>query len=68
MDLKTYLKQVGDSEAARLFGVKPRTILSWRLGERHPRPLHAARIVEITQGKVSYEGIYAALPVRKLAS
>ena len=65
MDLKTYLKHVGDNEAARLFGVKPRTILSWRLGERRPRPTHAARIVKVTQGEVSYEGIYAALPARK---
>jgi DNA-binding transcriptional regulator YdaS (Cro superfamily) len=68
MDLKTYLKQMGDSEAARLFGVKPRTILSWRRGERRPRPSQAARIVEVTQGEVSYEGIYAALPARKQLS
>lgn len=57
MKLKEYIEQVGDEQAAKLFKVKTRTALSWRLGERRPRKEHAARIVKVSP--VTYEGIYA---------
>ena len=60
MNLKSFIEQIGDEQAAILFGVKPRTTASWRRGERLPRPAQAARIVRQTGGKVSFEEIYAA--------
>jgi hypothetical protein len=57
MDLIEYLEKMNDdTKAAKLFGVKPRTVLSWRLGDRTPRPAQAAVIVK--KSPVTYEGIY----------
>jgi hypothetical protein len=57
MRLPDYIKQLGDDKAAALWGVKRRTIESWRLGKRKPRPWQAAVIVQTSP--VTYEGIYA---------
>ena len=57
MRLREYIKQLGDAKAAALWGVKRRTVESWRLGHRTPRPEQAERIVQTSP--VTYEGIYA---------
>jgi DNA-binding transcriptional regulator YdaS (Cro superfamily) len=59
MLLSDFIKQLGDEAAAELFGVKPRTAQSWRLGERFPRPKQAREVVERTKGEVSLEEVYA---------
>jgi hypothetical protein len=56
MDLKTYIEEVGDEQAARLFRVKKRTAQSWRLGARTPRPAQAKVIVK--KSPVTFAGIY----------
>ena len=56
MNLKTFIEKVGDAKAAKLFGVKPRTVMSWRLGDRTPRPKHAKTIV--ANSPVTMNGIY----------
>jgi hypothetical protein len=56
MGLVEYIEQIGDAKAAKLWNVEERTVQSWRLRERTPRPNHAARIVETSP--VTYEGIY----------
>lgn len=58
MELKTYIEQVGDAKAAKLFGVKTRTVMSWRLGDRTPRPKQAKVIV--AKSPVTMNGIYGA--------
>ena len=58
MTLAEYIKQFGDLDAAKLFGVKERTAASWRRGERRPRPEVAASIVAATGGEVTLDGIY----------
>jgi DNA-binding transcriptional regulator YdaS (Cro superfamily) len=60
MTLTEYLKTIGDERAAAKFGVTPRRISSWRLGERQPRPAMARRIVEMTDGLLTLSDIYAA--------
>lgn len=60
MNLRDYIKSVGDSRAAELFGVEERTAASWRRGERSPRPKTAATIVSVTQGEVSFAEVYQA--------
>ena len=59
MNLRDFLKEIGDDTAAKLIGVKPRTISAWRRGERFPRPEQAARILRASNGRVDYEGIYS---------
>lgn len=61
MRLADYIKQLGDDKAAALWGVKRRTVESWRLGARTPRPEQAEIIVRTSP--VTYEGIYA--PVKR---
>lgn len=56
MKLIDYIKETGDAKCAKLFGVKVRTVRSWRLGERFPRPAQAQVIVK--KSPVTHEGIY----------
>lgn len=67
MNLRDFLKELGDSEAADLLDVPQRTVASWRRGERIPRPHQAARIVRLTHGRVDYAGIYAPTPTDEAA-
>jgi len=59
MNLSDYIAQIGDSAAARLFGIPERTAKSYRNGERLPRPGKALQIIDATGGKVDWAGIYA---------
>lgn len=71
MNLSEYITRVGDPKAAELFGVSERTAMSWRLGERRPRPQKAMEIVERTEGEVSYAGCFGyekSAPKRREAS
>lgn len=58
MRLSEYIKKHGDERCADLFGVKARTVASWRRGERFPRPSQANRIIRLTDGAVSFDDIY----------
>lgn len=60
MELKKYIQKQGDDKCAQLFNVKPRTVASWRRGERYPRPDQANLIVEATKGEVTLAGIYSS--------
>lgn len=62
MKLDQFIEEIGDEAAAKLFDVKPRTVASWRRGERKPRPDKAIEIVKTLRGKIPLEGIY---PKRK---
>ena len=53
---QAYLRTLGDEEAASVLGVKPRTVKSWRLGDRIPRPAQARAIV--ARAPVSMSDIY----------
>lgn len=59
MKLTAYIAFIGDEAAAELFGISNRTAMSYRLGERKPRPEVAERIVLKTSGKVGWRDIYA---------
>lgn len=61
MRLPDYIKLIGDAKAASLWGVKERTVASWRRGERVPRREQAAKIV--TSSPVSYADIYGPTTV-----
>ena len=60
MRLSDYITQHGDSECSKRFGVKERTVASWRRGERTPRPAQARKIISGSGGDVSMSDIYAA--------
>jgi hypothetical protein len=57
--LPEFIAELGDSEAARLFGVPERTVQSWRRRERFPRPAMASRIIDVAGGRLNMGGIYA---------
>lgn len=58
MTLPDYIRNHGDARCAELFGVKERTVASWRRGENFPRATKAMEIVSVTNGEVTMEGIY----------
>jgi hypothetical protein len=60
MDLPAFIEDLGDAEAAKLFGVKERTAASWRRQERKPRPTQIPKIIKASKGTLSYETIYGA--------
>lgn len=55
--LPDYIIKIGDEAAAKLFGVKPRTAMSWRLRRRFPTKDQADIIV--SKSPVSYDGIFS---------
>jgi len=59
MNLTSYIELIGDKAAAELFGITERAAMSYRLGDRKPRPEVAQRIVDKTNGKVGWADIYA---------
>lgn len=58
MELAVFIQQQSDDVAAALFGVKKRTVSSWRRLERVPVPSQSLNIIEKSEGKVDWEGIY----------
>lgn len=58
--LSKFIEEIGDEAASKAFGVKLRTVQSWRRGERLPRPRQVARIVAGSGGRVGLAGIYGA--------
>lgn len=57
MKLTDYLQTIGDKAGAELFGVKRRTVKSWRLG-MPPSRTNAEKIIRATGGKVTWADIY----------
>jgi DNA-binding transcriptional regulator YdaS (Cro superfamily) len=58
VDLPTFIAEVGDAQAAKLFNVTPRAAASWRYGTRRPRPEKAWEIERVTKGRVRFVDIY----------
>lgn len=51
-----YLASLGDKQASEMLGVPQRTVKSWRLGDRVPRPAQAREITD--RAPVSMDDIY----------
>ena len=70
MEFKTpfqiYLADLGDERAAEVLKCKRRTIKSWRLGDRFPRPREALKIV--ARGVVTMDDIYKPVSTHGPAS
>ena len=62
LTLPEFIKLTGVDNAAKLFGVPPRTIVSWRRRDRFPKPENARKILDIAAtheyGPLTYESIY----------
>ena len=58
MELAVFIQIETDEVAAQLFGVKKRTVSSWRRLERAPAPSQSLNIIERSEGKIDWEGIY----------
>jgi len=66
--LRRFVELLTDEKASELFGKKPRTMQSWRLGARYPTRTEAKEIIIITRdhpiGSVtSFDEIYGPLIV-----
>lgn len=60
MTLPKYITKHGDEKCAALFGVKVRTVASWRRCENFPMRRKAIEIVSLTNNVVTIAGIYCA--------
>ncbi len=58
MKFSEYIKKLGDEVCAQRWGVKARTVASWRRGERFPRPKQAGEIVRKEEGALSIQDIF----------
>ncbi|MCJ8268185.1 MAG: hypothetical protein MJK04_02175 [Psychrosphaera sp.] len=58
MELAVYIQKQTDEVAAKFFGVKKRTVSSWRRLERAPAPSQSLNIIEKTDCKIDWKGIY----------
>jgi len=57
MKLRDFIQERGDDACAELFGVKKRTVGSWRRGERRPSTKMALAIVRKSEGKLTLDGV-----------
>lgn len=55
-----YLESIGDEQAAVILQCRRRTVKSWRLGDRTPRPEQARDI--IARLPVTFDDIYGSSP------
>ena len=62
MSLPELITELGDEAAADLFGVKLRTVQSWRRRERYPRAGQARLIVARSGGRTDFAGIFDSPP------
>lgn len=53
-----YIAAIGIDVFALRYGVKPRTVSSWRYGERTPRPDQARELVIKSGGDLTMDMIY----------
>ena|SRR6185312_13038514 len=56
--LPELIAELGDEAAAALFRTKLRTVQSWRRRERYPRPGKAKELVDLSDGRLSFAGIF----------
>jgi hypothetical protein len=58
MKLAEWIATVGYDRATKILDEDWRTLQSWKLGKRRPRPKTAQKIVRRTKGVVDMAGIY----------
>jgi hypothetical protein len=70
MNLQTFLEELGDEQAALLFGEKIRTVASWRRGERCPARKKIPGLVQKSRGRLTYDDLFdgASYAVRTTSS
>lgn len=66
MNIRTFVKSVGVSHAAALWGVSERAVYAWLNGDRTPRP-EAVEVI-VRTSPVTHAGIYNAEPESEAAS
>lgn len=56
--LSAFIAELGDTEISRRLGVPLRTVQSWRRRERTPRPQQAKALIDLAEGRLSFESVY----------
>ena len=59
LSLVDFINALGDEKAATMFGVKPRTIQSWRRAERMPRTRDIPLLIERSGGRLTHASFFA---------
>lgn len=58
VNLVTYIQGLGAPKVARAIGVEVATVYYWAQYKTCPRPIQAAKLIEISLGLLSWESIY----------
>lgn len=58
LSLIDLITEIGDDRAAEMFGVKPRTVASWRRSERWPLARDIPHLIELSGGRLSLESFF----------
>tara|TARA_B100001063_G_C16518214_1_gene430319 strand:+ start:373 stop:570 length:198 start_codon:yes stop_codon:yes gene_type:complete len=58
MELKDYIKFVGQKKAAVIFDCSEASCKSWRYGYKQPTINQAKKIITATHGLLTYDSIY----------
>lgn len=64
MTIEEYIvrKNLTQRDFASIVGVSQPAVHAWINGKKHPAPWHARKIVEVTQGQVTFEDLYKHQP------
>ena len=58
LSLVDLITEIGDDQAAAMFGVKRRTVASWRRSERWPLARDIPHLIELSGGRLSLESFF----------
>lgn len=56
--LQDYIEHKGPTAVARELGIDEQTVYHWRNYKTSPRPHHAHKMIQLTNGLLSWAGIY----------
>lgn len=56
--LQDYIEHKGGATVARELGVEEQTVSHWRILKTAPRPHHAHKMIQLTNGLLTWAGIY----------
>ena len=59
--LPEFIAEIGDVEISQQLKTPLRTVQSWRRRERRPRPAQAQELIRISNGRLDFDSIYAAV-------
>lgn len=68
MDLIEWLEAMGNKKVTALLEVSVETIYQWKRGDTSPKVMMAHKIIELSNGLVDWESVYAPYVRRRVVN